>query len=182
MKITPIGLGKAALIKLVPFEDERGFFARSFCKKEFMDAGLNFDVAQCNVSYNHLKGTLRGMHYNKIPFQEGKIVSCISGAIYDVLLDANPESPSFGQWFGYELTAQNRCMLYIPPGFAHGYQTLVDHSTVSYMVDVPYTPSAETGLRWNDPYFGIQWPIQDGLILSKKDTLWPLYSEGGEKR
>ncbi len=161
------------LIELEPNVDERGFFARTYCSKEFERRGLNPRVVQCNVSYNRRKGTLRGLHYQAQPFSEAKLVACISGAIYDVVVDLRPESPTYGQWLALELCArQPRSMLYIPENFAHGFQTLEDDTEILYQMSEFYHPASARGLRWNDPTLNIDWPKADRLI-SDKDRSFP---------
>ncbi len=154
----------AYIIEIEPLEDERGFFARTFCQKEFEEHGLSSHVAQCNVSYNKRKGTLRGMHYQASPYEEAKLVSCIRGAIYDVILDLRPRSGTYKQWISAELSAENRRMLYIPEGFAHGFQTLKDNTEVFYQMSEFYHPECAGGVRWDDPAFGIEWPISEKII------------------
>jgi dTDP-4-dehydrorhamnose 3,5-epimerase len=173
MIFTKTKLADAYLIDVEPHEDERGFFARAWCEQEFAEHGLETKVVQCNVSYNRLRGTLRGMHFQAPPHEEVKLVRCTRGAIYDVIVDLRPDSPTFKQWLGVELTADNRRVLYVPKGFAHGYQTLTDDSEVFYQVSEFYTPSAEGGVRWNDPAFGIEWPEPERALLSNRDMHWP---------
>ncbi len=163
----------AFLIDVERREDERGFFARSWCQREFQEYGLNPSVVQCNVSFNKKKGTLRGMHYQLPPFSETKLVRCMRGAIFDVALDIRHESPTYGQWTAAELTAENRRMLYIPEGFAHGYQTLMDNTEVFYQVSEFYHPESERGVRWDDPSFGILWPDEPNRVISAKDRSIP---------
>ena len=158
----------AYIIELEPLEDERGFFARSFCQKEFEEHGLNFSIVQCNLSYNKKKGTLRGMHYQVAPYEEAKLVSCLRGAIYDVIIDLRDYSPTYCQCFAAELTAEDYRMLYVPAGFAHGFQTLEGNAVVFYQMSEFYHPECARGVRWNDPAFGIDWPISK-KIISKKD-------------
>lgn len=160
-------------IDLEPREDERGFFARAWCQREFAEHGLETRIVQSNLSYNRRKGTLRGMHYQAPPHEEVKLVRCIRGSIFDVIIDLRPGSPTFKQWVGVELTATNRQMLYVPRGFAHGFQTLEDDTEVFYHVSEFYTPGAERGVRWNDPQFRITWPAVEKRILSPKDQSWP---------
>src|SRR6266487_3389064 len=148
----------AFIIEPERLEDERGFFARSFCRKEFEDHGLNPNLVQCSISFNKKKGTLRGMHYQISPHAEAKLVRCTMGAIYDVIIDLRPHLPTFKQWIAVELTAENRQMLYIPEGFAHGFQTLTDNTEVYYQMSQFYYPEYSRGVRWDDPAFGIVWP------------------------
>jgi len=162
----------AYIIELEPLEDERGFFARSFCQKEFEEHSLNFSIVQCNLSYNKKKGTLRGMHYQIAPHKEAKLVSCIKGAIYDVIIDLRPDSPTLKQWIVVELTAENRRMLYIPEGFTHGFQTMEDNTEVFYQMSEFYHPESAKGVRWNDPAFGIVWPA-DIRVISDRDRQYP---------
>ena len=172
MIFTETRLQGAVVVDLEPIADGRGFFARSWCRKEFEKNGLNTDLAQCNLSFNHRKGTVRGMHFQLAPYREVKLVRCIRGAIYDVIIDLRKDSVTFKSWIGVELSADNRTMLYVPEGFAHGYQTLVDNSEVFYQTTQFYHPDAERGCRWNDPAFGIQWPLEVTQI-SHKDTNYP---------
>ena len=158
----------AYIIELELLEDERGFFARSFCQKEFEECGLNLRIVQCSISYNEKKGTLRGMHYQVPPYEEAKLVSCMRGAMYDVIIDLRADSPTCCQWSAVELTAENYKMLYVPAGFAHGFQTLEDNTVVSYQMSEFYHPECAQGVRWDDPGFGIEWPLTP-KIISKKD-------------
>lgn len=164
-------LKEAYIIEIEPIEDERGFFARSFCAEEFEKYGLNSSIAQCNISYNQKKGTLRGMHYQVAPHAETKLVRCTRGAIYDVALDLRKDSPTFKQWVATELSANNRRMFYIPDGVAHGFQTLEDHTEVFYQMSEFYHPESVRGVRWNDPLFGIEWPLSKP-ILSHRDCFF----------
>jgi len=170
----PTPIDGAYVIELEPFADDRGFFARSFCAREFAERGLEPAVAQCNVSFNHRAGTLRGLHYQLPPAAETKLVRCTSGAIHDVIVDLRPESKSYLQHYGVELSASNRRALYVPGRVAHGYQTLVDATEVSYQVGEFYTPGAERGLRHDDPAFAIAWPLTVTL-MSEKDRGWPRF-------
>lgn len=172
MRIEPAPLDGAATIELDLRGDERGFFARMFCEKEFAAAGLETRFVQANNSSNAQRGTLRGLHYQLPPDTEVKLVRCIRGALWDVIVDVRPGSPSFGRWFGAELTAQNRRMMYVPRGFAHGFITLTDDSELIYFVSAFYEPKQERGLRWNDPKIAIDWPIAPSVI-SDKDANWP---------
>ncbi len=159
MIFKPTPLAGAFVVELERREDERGFFARSFCREEFEAHGLTPVVAQCNVSYNARRGTLRGMHYQSDPHAEAKLVRCTQGAIWDVIVDLRPGSPSFKRWYGIELSAANRSALYAPEGTAHGFQSLVDDCEVLYLMSRAYQPEAARGVRWDDPAFGIEWPI-----------------------
>lgn len=159
----------AYIIELEPEYDGRGFFARSFCENEFERYGLKTRIVQCNVSFNKKKGTLRGMHYQAAPYEEAKLVSCTRGGIYDVLIDLRQDSPNYCQWFASELSAGNYKMVYIPEGFAHGFQTLEKNTVVFYQMFELYHPECASGIRWDDPYIGIDWPIKEKMILSKRD-------------
>ena len=172
MKFTSVPLGGAHLVELEPVADERGFFARSWCAEEFRSYGLNPALAQCSLSFNKRKGTLRGMHYQAEPHAEVKLVRCTSGVIYDVILNLRPASPTYCKWFAIELTAANRRMLYISAGIAHGFQTLADDTEVFYQMSVNYHPESARGVRWNDPLFAIEWPVRD-LIISERDRSFP---------
>jgi dTDP-4-dehydrorhamnose 3,5-epimerase len=156
------------IIELEKIEDDRGFFARTFCQREFEAHGLNPRIAQCSVSFNRRKGTLRGMHYQVAPYEESKLVRCTMGAIYDVAVDLRPDSLTHKQWMAVELTEDNRRALYIPAGCAHGFQTLVDDAEVYYQISEFYHPEVAKGIRWDDPAFGITWPLSDP-ILSERD-------------
>jgi dTDP-4-dehydrorhamnose 3,5-epimerase len=175
MIFTETKLKGAFVIDIEPREDERGFFARSWCEDEFKEHGLNPRLAQCNISFNKKRGTLRGMHYQIEPFPEAKVVRCTMGAIYDVILDLRPESPTFKQWFAVELTAENRRALYVPEGFAHGFQTLVDNTEVFYQMSEFHHPECARGVRWDDLAFGIEWPVAISRI-SKADEKYSLWS------
>ena len=176
MQITTTPLAGAALVNLKLLEDDRGFFARTFCRQEFVDAGLDPHIEQSNVSFNHKAGTLRGLHYQADPMQETKLVRCTRGAIYDVIVDLRPDSPTHMQHFGVELSAENRTALFVPRDFAHSYITLTDGAEVIYDVSTAYAPGYERGLRWDDPELGIDWPVEVTTI-SDKDAAWPLLSE-----
>lgn len=170
-------LGGAFVVEPELLSDDRGFFARTFCAREFAEHGLVPVVAQANLSFNHRAGTVRGMHFQYPPATEVKLVRCISGAIVDVIVDVRPESPTFGRHIAVELSAQNRRALYVPARFAHGYQTLTDDAEVSYQVSEFYTPGVEGGLRYNDPELAISWPLPVSMI-SDKDAAWPLVADG----
>jgi dTDP-4-dehydrorhamnose 3,5-epimerase len=175
LKFTETELKNAYIIELNKIEDGRGFFARSWCKREFEEHGLNSNVVQANVSYNKLKGTLRGMHFQSEPYAETKLVRCVRGAIFDVIIDLRPDSATYKKWFGVELTEDNRKMLYVPENFAHGFETLTDDVEVTYQVTQFYMPGHEKGIRWNDPSFRIEWPLVISVI-SEKDKNWPDYA------
>jgi dTDP-4-dehydrorhamnose 3,5-epimerase len=170
MKFTPTKITGAYLIEIHPIADERGFFARSFCTSEFQQHGLNPNFVQCNVSFTAQKGTIRGMHYQVAPDTETKLVRCTRGAIYDVILDLRPESPTFKQWVATELTADNHQMFYIPPGCAHGLQTLVDDTEVFYQMAGVYNADAARGVRWNDPTFRIEMPLAVSVINQRDQS------------
>jgi len=155
-----------------PRKDARGFFVREFCIKVLKDSHIPFRIVQINKSMSVSRGTIRGMHYQKAPYAEDKIVQCLSGAIFDVALDLRPSSPTFGKWYGIELTDDNDTMLLVPKGCAHGFQALKDNTVVQYFVSQYYSPEAEGGIRWDDPAFGISWPIKRA-VLSEKDSSWP---------
>jgi len=178
----------AYLIDLERRGDDRGFFARTFCEREFGEHGLVTRFVQVNNSLSAERGTLRGMHYQLAPKAETKLVRCIRGALYDVILDIRPDSPTFGQSFGAELSAENRRMMYVPKGFAHGFITLEDATEAFYFVDEFYGPELERGIRWNDPKFRIEWPIEP-LVISEKDRnhrdfdpAWHLNASGDSLR
>jgi dTDP-4-dehydrorhamnose 3,5-epimerase len=162
----------AYIIEPERVEDERGFFARNWCKREFETHGLNSRLVQCNVSFNWKKGTVRGMHHQVSPAQEAKLVRCTMGAIYDVFIDLRPDSPTFKEWLSVELTAENRKMVYIPEGFSHGFLTLADSTEVFYQMSEFYAPDCTKGVRWNDPAFGIVWP-EKVTVISEKDKHYP---------
>ena len=172
MKFSEIFLQGAFIIDIEPVADERGLFARTWCKKEFHQKGLPDEFVQCNISVNHKKGTLRGMHFQEAPYGEAKLVRCTKGAIFDVIIDLRPESDTFFKWCAVELNENNRKTLFIPKGFAHGFQTLTDHTEVFYQMSEFYRPEYAGGVRWNDPIFGIDWP-GDTRIISEKDQQYP---------
>jgi dTDP-4-dehydrorhamnose 3,5-epimerase len=173
MLFTETELPGAYVIDLERREDERGFFARAWCADEFAEHGLSTRLVQANLSFNARKGTVRGMHFQVEPHAEDKLVRCTRGSIYDVIIDLRPESSTFKRWLGVELDADSRRALYVPQGFAHGYQTLVPETETFYQVSEYYTPEAEGGVRWNDPAFGIEWPDPANAFLSEKDRNWP---------
>lgn len=172
MKFTETRVKGVFVVELEVLEDERGFFARSWCEREFREHGLDPALAQCNISFNKVAGTLRGMHYQVAPHAEAKLVRCTQGAIYDVVVDLRPESPTYCGWVAMELTARNRRMLFIPTGCAHGFQTLVDESEVFYQMSVAYHAASARGVRWNDPAFAVSWP-RANPVLSERDAAYP---------
>lgn len=166
-------LSGAFVLDLERREDDRGFFARTWCANELGEHGLNTGLVQANMSWNPRQGTLRGMHFQHPPHAEAKVVRATRGAIYDVIIDLREGSQTYKQWIGVELSADNGRALYVPEGFAHGFQTLVPEVEVHYLVTEFYTPEAEGGVRWNDPAFGIDWPDPANAFLSEKDANWP---------
>lgn len=179
MKFTPTPLKDAHVLELEERRDDRGFFARTFCAREFEEHGLKPTVVQCNVSCNFKKGTMRGMHYQLPPASETKLVRCTRGAIYDVIIDLRPESPSYLRHFGVELTDRNRLALYVPDLFAHGYLALTDDAEVIYQVGEYYTPGYERGIRFDDPAFNIEWP-EPIVVISEKDQSWPAFEPAAD--
>jgi dTDP-4-dehydrorhamnose 3,5-epimerase len=169
---TETTLKGAFLIEAERREDERGFFARTWCQREFASHGLEKHWVQCSISFNRKKGTLRGMHYQAPPYEEAKLIRCTRGAIFDVIVDLRPQSPSFKHWVGLELTADNRRMLYIPEGFAHGFQTLADETEIFYQMSQFYAPEYASGVRWDDPALHIAWPT-DERTISERDRSYP---------
>jgi len=176
MNFTSTQLQGAAIIDLETISDERGFFARSFCKQEFAVQGMKTNVMQSNISFNHNKGTLRGMHFQHASHSEAKLVRCISGSIFDVIIDLRIESPSYLEWFACELTSANRKSLYIPEGFAHGFQTLEDNSEVLYQMFDSFSPLHADGIPWDDPSFNITWPLEPSCI-SEKDRSYLKFND-----
>ena len=176
MRFIETKLQGAYIIELERMEDERGYFARAWCQKEFQKYDLKTKIAQCNYSFNHKKGTLRGMHYQVKPYEEVKMVRCIQGKILDVIIDLRKNSDTYKEWIGVELSQNNNRMLYVPEGFAHGYQTLEDNAGVFYQVTEFYQPGSEKGIRWNDSIFNIHWPLEVAVI-SQKDKNHPNYTE-----
>ena len=173
MKFVPLTLAGAYLLELEPHGDDRGFFARTWCRDEFAANGLNPVIAQSSTSHNAREGTLRGLHFQRPPHAEAKLVRCTRGAIFDVIVDLRPESPTHTAWFGGELTEKRGNAMYVPEGFAHGFQTLTDHADVLYMISQPYVPQAAAGVRWDDPAFGIEWPEAAERTISDRDRAWP---------
>jgi dTDP-4-dehydrorhamnose 3,5-epimerase len=173
MIFEPTAIHGVYVIDLTPMTDDRGFFARSFCRSEFAEVGLEPAVAQCNVSFNHAAGTLRGMHFQTMEAPEVKLVRCTKGALVDVVVDMRADSLTLGEHVAVELTADNHRAIYVPAMFAHGYQTLVDDTEAFYQVSHPYTPNTERGLRHDDPVLGIEWPTSIEVV-SEKDRNWAM--------
>jgi dTDP-4-dehydrorhamnose 3,5-epimerase len=172
MTFEPLPIENAWRVGAEQHEDDRGFFTRLWCASEFCERGLSSRLEQCSLSYNRRTGTIRGMHYQAPPREEAKVVRCIRGAIYDVLVDLRRGSPTFMQWCAQELTASNRLALYVPEGVAHGFQSLSDETEVMYLISEPYDPSLARGVRWDDPAFGIHWPLP-ATVLSARDRAYP---------
>jgi dTDP-4-dehydrorhamnose 3,5-epimerase len=173
MIFTETTLKDAYLVEPQKYEDERGYFARVFCENEFKSLGFKLNMVQSNISLSYKKGTIRGLHYQADPHAEVKLIRCIKGSIFDVIIDLRPHSSTYKQWLGMELNSSNGQMLLIPENFAHGYQSLMDHTEVFYQVSQFYTPDAEKGIRWDDTAFNIQWPEMVHPIISEKDKSWP---------
>lgn len=161
------------LIDTERHEDSRGWFLRTFCAEEFSDMGMVTNFAQCSTSYNEMRGTLRGLHYQAVPYSEAKLVRCVRGAIFDVVVDIRPESATFGQWIAAELTDMDGSMLYIPEGCAHGFQTLAPNTEIFYQISAPYQAEHSNGIRWNDPSLAIDWPLPNPII-SERDSELPI--------
>ena len=175
MQFTPTSLLGAYVIDIRKIGDERGFFGRSWCAEEMARAGLDAQIAQINTSLSRYKGTLRGLHFQVAPFQESKMIRCTRGAVFDVIVDLRPESATFQQWFGMELNEDNHRALYSPKGFAQGFLTLQDNSEITYFSSAPYAPGKDRGVRFDDPAFGIEWPMAP-VVMSDKDRAWPDFS------
>jgi dTDP-4-dehydrorhamnose 3,5-epimerase len=175
MIFNPTELPGAYIVDIEPHQDDRGFFARTWCQREFEQHGLKPNLAQCSISFNKRKGTLRGMHYQAAPHAEAKLIRCTAGAIFDVIIDLRPESPTFTRHIAVVLSAENHRMLYVPEGCAHGFQTLADNTEVFYQMSEFYAPEYARGVRWNDPLFAIAWPHDDRIII-ERDQLYPDFS------
>ena len=173
MQYTPSRIPGAWIIDIAPIHDRRGFFAMTWLPHELAERGMNPALAQCNLAFNHQRGTLRGMHFQHAPHAQAKIVRATRGALLDVIIDLRPDSPTYRQWDAVELSADNRRMFYMPEGIAHGYLTLVDDTEAYYHASSPWVRDAESGVRWDDPAFGIDWPFEPAVI-SEKDCAWPL--------
>lgn len=172
MRFTETELAGAWILDLQRIEDPRGFFARTWCEKEFSEHGLNPRVSQRNIGFNHKRGTLRGLHFQLAPDLEAKVLSVTRGAVYDVIVDLRPDSATFLRWIGVELSADNRRLLYAPAGFAHGYQTLTDETELQYLATAPFAPKSARGVRFDDPAIGITWPAPV-TVMSDADRNWP---------
>lgn len=174
MKLTETNLKDAYLIKLEEFKDERGTFSRQFCKNELKEYGIDFDICQCNISKNYKKNTIRGMHYQKAPYLEPKIVSCLKGKCFDVIVDIRKDSPTYLKWQGFELSENNNQMIYIPPMFAHGFQTLVDNTIIYYQLGEFFHQECYDGIRFNDSKIGIKWKDLGEPIINERDRNYKL--------
>jgi len=173
MIYTPSRIPGAWVIDITPITDARGFFAMTWLPDELRERGMNPALAQCNLAFNHKRGTLRGMHFQKAPHAQAKIIRVTRGAVLDVIVDLREDSPTYRQWDAVELSAENRRMFYMPEGIAHGYLTLTDNTEAYYHASSPWVPAAESGVRWDDPAFAIKWPFR-AEVISDKDTSWPL--------
>jgi dTDP-4-dehydrorhamnose 3,5-epimerase len=174
VKFEELSIPGAFVLEPERLEDERGFFARTWSREELAGRGLSAELVQCGIAYNVRKGTVRGMHFQAAPHAEVKLVRCTMGVIYDVIVDLRPDSPSYRKWAAVELTAENRRMLYIPVGLAHGYQTLADDTEVLYQMSEYYHPESARGVRWDDPAFGVRWPMREGITICERDATYPL--------
>jgi dTDP-4-dehydrorhamnose 3,5-epimerase len=172
MRIVPLSLAGAYVVEVDPSHDERGFFARTFCAEEFARRGLASTFVQAGVAFNRSRATLRGMHFQLSPHAEVKLVRCIAGSVFDVIIDLRPDSPTHREWLSIELSAENRRTLYVPEGFAHGYITLTDGAELQYQMSVPHHAPSARGVRWNDDAFGIAWPL-DPVVISPRDAAYP---------
>jgi dTDP-4-dehydrorhamnose 3,5-epimerase len=175
------GIAGAWVIEAERLEDERGFFARTWDADEFAERGLSSRLAQCSISYNRARGTLRGLHYQVAPHEEAKLVRCTAGAIFDVAVDLRPDSSTFRRWFGVELSAENRLAVYVPEACAHGFLTRDDDCEVHYQISEFYAPEAARGVRWDDPAFGIAWP-DEVVVMNERDRSYPDFGDGGVRR
>lgn len=173
MRFTALGIHRATLVSPERNADDRGFFARTFCTREFGDVGLSTEVVQASVSFNTRRGTVRGMHFQWPPSRESKLVRCVKGSLFDVLLDLRPDSPTYLRHISVQLDEDNRDAVFIPHGIAHGFQTLSDETEVLYQMTDAYAPELATGVRWNDPAFAIEWPMRTGIVISDRDAHYP---------
>lgn len=176
MRFIKTEIGGVYIIEIEKKEDKRGYFARSYCEREFSDHGISMKIVQANIACNRERHTIRGLHYQSTPYAEKKLIRCMRGRLWDVALDLRPDSETFKHWTGVELSDENLAMLYVPAGCAHGYQTLVDDTTVLYMSSGYYAPDYEQGARWDDPVFNIKWKENKDIIISDKDKNWPDFS------
>ena len=172
MKFKKTKIAGSWVVYLDQIDDERGFFARAWCRKEFASRGISSELAQANLSFSQRAGTFRGMHFQRAPHEEMKMVRCLHGAIFDVVLDLRPDSPTYCQWHGEEINSDNRRMMVVPEGCAHGFQTLVDNTEILYLVSEAYAPESESGVRWDDPTFDIKWPLS-ASEMSERDSSYP---------
>jgi dTDP-4-dehydrorhamnose 3,5-epimerase len=179
LRFTASGIDGGWIIELDRIEDDRGWFARAWCADEFAAHGLPAELPQANMSFGHRAGTIRGLHVQLPPHDEGKALRCVRGRVFDVAVDLRPDSPTYLACSGVELDADRDAMVYVPPGCAHGYQTLEDDSTVFYLTSSRYTPGAERGLRWHDQVVGVDWPITEQVTVSEKDAAWPPFDDHG---
>ena len=177
MRFTRTDIPGAVIVELQKFEDERGYFARGWCSREFAEQGLPDKFVQMNISYNRHSHTLRGFHYQIAPYGEDKLLRCIRGGVFDVVIDLRPDSPTYKQHICLDMTAKNQRMLLVPKGCANAFLTMEDETEATYLVSEPYQPTAERGVRWNDPAFGIKWPIDTPAVISAKDRSWPDYTD-----
>jgi dTDP-4-dehydrorhamnose 3,5-epimerase len=173
VKFDALGVHRAVLVRIERNADERGFFARTFCTQEFGEAGLPTEAVQASVSFNARRGTVRGMHFQWPPSRESKLVRCLRGSLLDVLLDLRPDSPTYLRHVSVRLNEDSRDAVFIPQGIAHGFQTLADATEVLYQMTDTYAPDLAAGVRWNDPRFGIDWPIRSGIVISERDAHYP---------
>jgi dTDP-4-dehydrorhamnose 3,5-epimerase len=180
MRFHETELAGAWLIEPMPAHDDRGFFARTFCVREYAERGLATTFVQNSTSHSVARGTLRGMHFQRAPHGEVKVVSCLKGALWDVIIDLRPESPGYRRWQGFELSAENRRQLYVPAGFGHGFQTLRDDTEAGYLISAFYVPGAAAGVRYDDPAFAIDWPLPVTMI-SDKDRSWPHFADDAHR-
>ena len=182
MQFQELGVAGVYLVEADVFADERGAFTRAWLPADFEQRGLETRIAQCSMAVNHRRGTIRGMHYQVAPCEEMKFVRAIAGAIFDVAIDLRPDSATYLQWTGVELSADNRRALYVPPGIAHGYQALTDGAEVLYFVSADYSPPHQRGVRWNDPVFGITWPLGSPPVINERDASYPDYQVAARPR
>ena len=174
MKFQPTQLEGVFVIEPEVMQDERGYFSRIFCQNELSGMGVDFTIRQASQSFNAKKGTLRGLHFQREPLAEQKIVQCLRGAMYDVVVDLREHSDTYGEWIANELTEANKKKMYVPKGCGHGFQTLADNTEVLYLMSEFYSPDNYAGVRWNDPLFSIDWPMKDSVVISPQDMQWPL--------